>query len=478
MPRSSPMISTTAAKSITITVRQDYAYVSRYFETLERTSVHTEPKPYVRRGRSGWEPCERNLTKRVGPGMTVPSGAVPRVARELKARGFRVHIDDRRKEWRRPSVTCEECQESNYCSIEHAVTACHGGIFWCGLRRQRQEYLLEIVRALNPLKTLLVTPSIARRDQLYAQLKQQFDVGILHARTLELPQAVQVATIATAWQKCPDDFEAVVVPDGEHALTLSFALVRIPSVSRFFGLLGDRVVLNSNERLLLEVIFGDTILGTPLPRPFVAFQRVSIPLRCSADNVLDWKREAIWDNVTRNREVAEFAKAVAGATCLTTRPMPSNIARLVAEQTGDQRRVCLLVEGLDHARHLAGLLPDWPIIDLNLVQGPWMSLLSSLQPPGLHGRGCIVTYSAIDSSKVSFGNILIRADAGTGGLDPDCSAAPKVIIDLVDLGSSQLESRFRKRLAAYHAVGMEVDERARAQIPISPDPRTRCPTPQ
>lgn len=134
MPPSSPMISTIAAKSIAITVRQDYAYVSRYFETLERTFVHKESRPYVRRGHSGWEAFESNFTKRVGPGMTVPSEAVPRVARELKARGFQVHIDDRRKEWRRPSVSCEECQESNFCSIEHAVTACHGGIFRYGSR--------------------------------------------------------------------------------------------------------------------------------------------------------------------------------------------------------------------------------------------------------------------------------------------------------------------------------------------------------
>ena len=332
------------------------------------------------------------------------------------------------------------------------------------------------MRSLNPLKTLLVTPTIARRDQLYAQLKQQFDVGILHARTLELPQAVQVATIATAWQKCPDDFEAVVVPDSEHALTLSCAFVRIPSVSRFFGLLGDRAVLNSNERLLLEVIFGDTILGTPLPRPVVTFQGVRNPSRFRKDDLLRSKRTAIWENVARNCEIAQFAKAVAGAPG-TARSIPRNIAQLVTEQTGPQRRVCLLVEGLDHARQLAGLLPDWPIVDRSLVQGPWMNFLSSLPPAGLHGRGCIATYSAIDRSKVRVGNVLIRADAGTGGLDPDCCTAPKVIIDLVDLGSSHLESRFRKRLAAYHAVGMEVDERACARIAISPDTRTRCPTP-
>lgn len=452
------------SKSVMITIFHHFAYLSRFFASIAAILVATESRPVVTRGRSGWRKRTTAFYRQVGSGMTIPAGSVSRAVRMLKAKGYQVEVDDRRPEWRPPAVACSDCSGTNYCCIEHAVGAEHSGLFYCNSERQMREHLVQLIKSLEGQRIAVLTPTQKKRDELLAALATICDCELLLPRDHEYTRPVLVGTFESARRHHPDNFSAVILSNCELGISKRFAEVWEPMESRFFGLLPDGTKLTPLERLMLEAAFGDQLVGLPLACPTVTFCRTPSNPAIEAEDIVSWKRRNIWENAARNAYIADLARAAANSPSQVSPFIAARDAAQINERVGGKSRVCVLVEGLDHARQLTSLLSGWPVIDRVRASAESIDLWATLNLSlAQQSAGCIATYSAVDSANFSFGNVMIRADAGIGRLARDGKATPRVIIDLVDQASAGFAARLHVRLDAYRGEGWEIDEQALAQ---------------
>jgi hypothetical protein len=228
--------------------------------------------------------------------------------------------------------------------------------------------------------------------------------------------------------------------------------------ARYFALLPDDLPLAPQETDLVRAHFGFDEFRIPahglqrLPVEVLFVPMRDGPELSDAADLLQLKRRAIWQNEIRNRRIARLAKLLVSGNLDRLHECFSGIAAAL-RNIGPQR-VAVEVEGGEHARALAQLLPGW-----KSAFGTWPDGPASVQPGPLDHM--IVTTTAAASGKFDPGSldVLIRADGGLGlpGLlmqpwllrEPDVQ--PLLLLDCNDRFHSVFRKHTRQRKNAYEA---------------------------
>ena len=195
-----------------------------------------------------------------------------------------------------------------------------------------------------------------------------------------------------------------------------------------------------------------------IPVLFVPFTGVPVP-----DNMalLKRKREALWNNVDRNKLLVEVAVEVSRKprNVLRNYGVDAESVHLPPERV--RQRVVILVEGVEHAERLKRLLPAWEVqhaIPLEREPDDVEEDEHEPLPPGV-----IATLISV----VTYGikcDVLVRATGGTGHLGWDRIrgigriAAPALVIDVNDQsdGRSRTDAEVRRR--EYRQQGLKILE--------------------
>ena len=203
-------------------------------------------------------------------------------------------------------------------------------------------------------------------------------------------------------------------------------LLQVDAGFRLFGLLPDDRRLSPAEKDWLVAIFGlrETVVpahGYEEIKPDVVW----VPFRRHGagnvpDNVYEVKRQLIWNNHIRTRQIGRLAKAVKAADIATL----NNDFPAVKAALGDERprRTIVLVDSVNHALSVARRLSGWPIVAADYVDemgltGKQRQLLADRRGTWNTGAGMIVTAAGAESMAPITGGgmtVIIWASSGPG----------------------------------------------------------------
>jgi hypothetical protein len=246
--------------------------------------------------------------------------------------------------------------------------------------------------------------------------------------------------------------------ENDYAISLIKRLHR----ARAVGMLAGTTPLPPRLNDYLFAFFGPRVLDIPRhgqkPRDVeVVFTPVvggpNVPNR-KHDYVV--RQHGIVEHQVRNRRIVRLASAIVrGDRALIEESFPelrTSLSKLA------HRRVCVLVDSVDHAEALAGKLacPAFTCIDGEIRK--------TAAPDTLN----LIVATALSLKAAGNFDILIRADGGNGlpllptslmQHDESEDLAPLLVIDFDDRHHPVLRQASRRRRAAYKAAGFIVDGR-------------------
>ena len=240
---------------------------------------------------------------------------------------------------------------------------------------------------------------------------------------------------------------------------------------RVYGFLPRDEAPSKYEWARLTAVFGfDSVMAPAhgITHCKVRVVRVSIdggPRPPAQASTLDLKRQGIWAHPLRNRWIARLARRLSAG-------QHGHERSLVQAGLDDKpQRVLVVVEGLDHALALTSTLKNWPILaeaDANTDGIDAHNKRQIVSPDAFLGGDtahAICTMSALPHIKMENWDVLIRCDAGIGGLELDLnyilemlpkSACSLVVVDFADRHHPELRRRSRSRLDAYIRAEWEI----------------------
>jgi hypothetical protein len=203
------------------------------------------------------------------------------------------------------------------------------------------------------------------------------------------------------------------------------------------------------------VTWEDREVGLPIQVVFVPFRGRPVRGRLSP---LAWKRRMLWDCPERNEVVRLWAEQLAATPRAWLRR--HGLAALLGALPRDRRpRVTILVEGAEHARRLASLLPLWHRCDLSSAGSPAGPAEIGL---GAASNGVITTI--MHAYRFGFAaDILVRATGhrgrlgfGAQGAGGNSAAGPTLLIDIADETDARGRADTEARRREYGEQGLSV----------------------
>jgi hypothetical protein len=184
-----------------------------------------------------------------------------------------------------------------------------------------------------------------------------------------------------------------------------------------------------------------------------------------AADLLEVKRQGIWGNHARNRQVARLARKLQGGEW---QALGKDFPAVPAKRPG----VAVLVENVEHAEALASYLRGWPVATHNgwkagCVATGCQGAQGSVAPVMAYEQGVIATALGIEVVDWAGIDVLVRADGGVGLLpvtpstlgkivfrennlpEPLQAGARLLLVDIEDRHHPLLRRRSRQRRAAY-----------------------------
>jgi hypothetical protein len=263
---------------------------------------------------------------------------------------------------------------------------------------------------------------------------------------------VHVDAVGTLYERDSLAYGVVIFMGQKAALswTSQRNLSKRPASIRFLFLEHPLAKMHAIDRLRVEAFFGPCIFDASMQHAGlttinVVRVRVNSYPASGCQTGLSRKRDLIWHNEPRNRQVAALAHGLrrGDQDCL----QPAGVIRfgdLVGPVAGNsQLAVTVMVEGTEHARSLAALLPDWESV-----------LRDPHRPLGGMDQGGIITTLPVAEQCGLWTQIVIDACGATtcwhDSFGPACPGlgGPMLLVDVGDdcddLARRQVVARSRE----------------------------------
>ena len=255
---------------------------------------------------------------------------------------------------------------------------------------------------------------------------------------------------------------------GEHGRTaLKFARIDHPSAPRVVGFARTGFAPSLNQYAEMLNVYGPAELVVAAPGAVnrdVEYQFVPVGGSSSPETsgtvgsaVSRVKRTMVWENPLRNRLVAKLAR---GLVAGDAESVAAGFPRLTDNAiVGKKSSVSVVVENGTHARALLHHhLHNWFAIgpDIGRVPQPpsWGQPAGQLSP-------AVCTFDGLATMNLAAYDVVVRADAGTGGLPlapnamvtTSITSNPLLLIDIRDHRDPVLAPFAAKRRRAYEGLG-------------------------
>ena len=338
--------------------------------------------------------------------VTVPAGLVPRLVLALHAAGYRVEVEDLRRQ-------------------EHAadgVREARGllGDVLAGRLADEPRGLIEghghdafavvagIARLFPTARVLVAARNRRQARAAFRSLRDLLGNEVGHWRDPEaFGRRVLVTTVPRLGDATPADFDTVVALDARAATRRlgRDGLVRL-GCGRVYGCVPHDALLSRRERLNLEAYFGPVLHRDPAGGAFVGVRVVMAlppwsPPVAPGDALA--RKRALWNDAARNRFVADAAVAIAARNEVElSRLGLFGAAEVMGTNTAP--RVAVLAESPEHGRILRRLLPGWALV------------IAGDPDTALPAKAVVTLVAAAEKLSVD-ADVLVRADGGPGPLD-------------------------------------------------------------
>lgn len=429
------------------------ATVTPFITDIASQLEATMPMPCFKNHVLSWQTKTIKFRRRKGRKLVISSGAVPRVMDWLRQSGYSVEMTDARG-WRPTPSDESPAANPDAAGIARDVLRTYfSALFSVENPAHLRRLFCAVVQAVLSQKVIVIVASRAEcatwSDTLRASLDEK--VSILTPRQTESSARIVIATCETACLTRHEIAPFVFVPSGELALTARFQEFLTPIGPRVFGFVPSSVEFDPAERLLIEFIFENEVyVDHARDNPEVHLVAIDSGSNPATSSPLAWKQLAVWNNAERNRAIAEIVRLIL-ADGLARQQWPPFRANEAV------RRPVLLVECLSHAHALARVLPEWATVNAETTSH-WKLFAEHSEPAFARRAGIILTYDALDQALCRVGDVLIRADAGSGALSLTRGVVPSVVIDLVDRRGAGFADRLRQRRAAYQTAGWTIQD--------------------
>jgi hypothetical protein len=425
-------------------------------------SVFAENVIFYELGPNGW--------------IIVPAGMVPRIARELRDRGYTVDITDKRQFGNEHSIDSTVFYGAN------AETADLLRTIDCNLMGQIEvngghDVVYRVAQICGLLSSARIIILTARRcDAFYLRRSLEYlmrqPIGSAYANRASSYEArVIVATYRGCAGFGNNHFDVLIFADGREALgkiasEVSAWLLGTRAV-RVYAFVRHGEWLGPSEALRLESMAGPIIY--PLASEAISVRVVlcrRVPLMHNlAKKGLDRKRH-FWRHAGRNQLIARIAAAFVASDLPALRSMGLLSDAADADwlrKIGTSVKVTVLVESVEHARFLQDFLPGWRLSALGPAAEHDQSIDAALPDPAANGSGKIVSLSYAAAHGID-AHVLIRGDGGTTRLDfpglptstGNSVGRQVLLVDLDDYQDERARRDTKQRLTDYVESGWTI----------------------
>ena len=196
-------------------------------------------------------------------------------------------------------------------------------------------------------------------------------------------------------------------------------ILRMAGHARLFGFVACRDEFNLLENDRLLGLFGSGAIEVPRhgrimrPRQVLTMRVEGGPQFAKDLSLIDLLQRSVWRHPVRNRRLVRLVQGLANGD-------RQAVGALLGENDDlpDQGKIVVLASSLDHAAHLARLLPGWRLdlgqpLDRTGLSAAKLAIVSShSQRRPRDDRRLIVTPGGLD--RVQWLDVLVRADTGIG----------------------------------------------------------------
>ena len=300
--------------------------------------------------------------------LWVPSGLVPRLADAARRAGYQVEIEDLAEPFvPAPRTDVPGIVDDARRKLIAALVGNRRGVIQARSDRDRFGVIDLLPRVFTRRPIAIVAKSRCEAKKISRRLRatQGEPVDCCTRGRTDSDDRIRVGTINSLDLTVAG---VVVFVDATQILHEDVPdQLMILRRTRIYGLLGDGLALCRRQRLVIEAYSGPVIgrLGPPGERPVdVRAAFASWPGKNQPDEPLGlvWKRRSIWHNTDRNAAIAQLVEALAGGDLATLWKFGLFLDDEDDLRHGEQQRVVVLVESLEHGRELGRLLPGWRVL--------------------------------------------------------------------------------------------------------------------
>jgi len=387
--------------------------------------------------------------------LEVAAGSVQRLTEDLRKRGFTVVVESLHQPDRFHFNQTLLSADPFTAALAEAIGAQRRCLFVSSTGWELERQVGTVAALLRPNRTMVVARNRATADRFFDKLALFVAPSLkrYNYRSQCTDPSVFVST-SHSFSLCDTSLPCcILVAEADKQLNQTF-LAGYSGLDerRLYGFVHDRP-LDRRQRLELECLYGNTIkpsdtVSQPIRRGLVVGCK-GVELRVpSLDS--GSKAKHIWNNKERNIKLAKLATALINGRIAAYMATGCGCAAGLSQMHGGHRPVVVLVENAVHGRALQHFLPGWSLH------------VSNAADPVNPSPYSIETFVAFQRRSSSPSELVLRADAGIGGLPPrrptlsTIPAAPPVVFDVVDRGDHRLGQRAASRWRAYAASGLEV----------------------
>lgn len=413
-----------------------------------------------------WERCWRRWAQQVGlPGVRpdrrgrlwFPAGLVPEAVRELEGDGYRVEVQDLRRDVLDADRTVIGGAEGADRRYLEAVAAHPLGVVEVADDAEMVSRIAQLVRLYPGARVIVAVATRRAAWALWRALGGHLGeaVGLVTAKTRRPGRRCAVCTYRMLARHADRSRAVLVIVEAERALrSVAAYAAGEGAYPRVYGVVYAGVTLDEVTDLRLRALAGEVIHAAPAPAAPARVMMIpspSTPTRASGRG-LHRKRRAVWENRPRNRLVARVARALLEGDVDTLHE--SGVDVHCDELNARDRRVAVLVESTAHARELRSLLRGWQV--LSVAPAELREPLARDAADVATGQGVIVTllHAALRGLDA---DLVVRATGGRGewladGFPPrqrDTGRPAPLVIDLLDAVDKWARTDTRLRIADY-----------------------------
>jgi hypothetical protein len=351
------------------------------------------------------------------------------------------------------------------------------GLIAAPKRPDRAMLVMFAIRAFSQAGITIVTASRSEAKWWVQYLRQRVRERVdYHTGAYIISDArVRVATFHSV-DPSRSDF-LFFVNAGDALTAAGIELSMLLRNQHVYGFVDPAEERSPRDRIGLEGVFGPIryqmpeLKGTPAQVRVMFVNMPLLPDR-SRDRGLERKRSAVWHNDARNKVVTDVADALARGDheMLWRQGIFLGEADANGSAAARKRSVALLVESPEHGRECLRRLPGWILKTWNGNRENGTPLEQNPRAPTRpRPIGLILTMASaqFDPDALCEIEVLVRADAGSGGLNlrgfPPRAVTGRpdeiLVVDFDDDGDARAQTSTAHRVRDYRARGWDVAAR-------------------